>query len=98
MQKHAAIPDLAGVAAVVLAIFSGGWCEKYPGFVRVGRGISHAHVLRGVGRTSPKSAVALALGGDAFFWADGWLAKGVKFHGGSIKKARLCGLQVWLVG
>ena len=66
MQKHAALPDLAGVAAVVLAIFSGGWGEKYPGFVRVGRGISHAHALRGVGFTLPEPAVALALGGNSF--------------------------------
>ena len=65
MQKNASLPDLAGVAAMVLAIFAGGWGEKYPGFVRVGRGISHAHALRGVGRTIPKSAAALALGGNS---------------------------------
>ena len=65
MQKHAELPDLAGVAAVVLAIFSGGWREKYPGFVRVGRGISNAHALRGVGFAIPEPAVALALGGNA---------------------------------
>ena len=95
MQKNASLPDLAGVAAVVLAIRPGGWGEKYPGFVRVGRGIGNAHALRGVGRTSPKSAAAL--GGYALFRADGWLAKLAKFHGGSNKKARLCGLQVWWV-
>ena len=90
MQKHAELPDLAGVAAMLFAIFSGGWREKYPGFVRVGRGISHAHALRGVGRTIPKSAAAL--GGHALFRADGWLAKGAKFHNRFNKKARLCGL------
>ena len=47
------------------AIFSGGWREKYPGFVRVGRGISHAHALRGIGFALPEPAVALALGGHA---------------------------------
>ena len=72
------------------AIFSGGWREKYPGFVRVGRGISHAHALRGVGRTSPKSAAAL--GGHALFRADGWLAKGVKFHNRLNKKPARGGL------
>ena len=70
---------------MLFAIFSGGWREKYPGFIRVGRGISHANALRGVGRTIPKSVAAL--GGHALFRADGWLAKGAKFHGGSNKKA-----------
>ena len=65
MQKHAALPDLAGVAAMFFAIFSGGWREKYPGFVRVGRGVSHAHALRGVGFTLPEPAVALALCGNS---------------------------------
>ena len=50
---------------MVLAVRPGGWREKYPGFVRVGRGISHAHALRGVGFTIPEPAVALALGGHA---------------------------------
>ena len=71
------------------AIFSGGWREKYPSFVRVGRGISHAHALRGVGFTLPEPAVALALGCDPLIRTDGWLAKGAKFHGGSNKKARI---------
>ena len=55
---------------MLFAIFSGGWREKYPGFVRVGRGISHAHALRGVGFTLPKPAVAFSLGGEALFWAE----------------------------
>ena len=50
---------------MLFAIFSGGRREKYPGFVRVGRGISHAHALRGVGFTLPEPAVALALGGNS---------------------------------
>ena len=75
MQKHAALPDLAGVAAMVLAIFAGGWREKYPGFVRVGRGISHAHALRGIGFTLPEPAVALALGGNSLNGAENRLAK-----------------------
>ena len=74
---------------MVLAVRPGGWREKYPGFIRVGRGISHAHALRGVGRTSPKSAAAL--GGHALFRADGWLAKGAKFHNRFNKKARRVG-------
>ena len=65
MQKHAALPDLAGVAAMLFAIFSGGRREKYPGFVRVGRGISHAHALWGIGFTLPKTSVALALGSNS---------------------------------
>ena len=89
MQKNATVTNAAGVAAVVLAVRPGGWREKYPGFVRVGRGISHAHALRGVGRTSPKSAAAL--GGNALFRADGWLAKGVKFHNRLNKKLAAIG-------
>ena len=50
---------------MVLAIRPGGRGEKYPGFVRVGCGISHAHALRGVGFTLPEPAVALALGGNS---------------------------------
>ena len=65
MQKHAALPDLAGVAAVVLAVRTGWRCEQNPGFVRVGRGISHAHALRGVGFAIPEPTVALALGGNS---------------------------------
>ena len=75
MQVHATVTNAAGVAAMVLAVRPGGWREKYPGFVRVGRGISHAHALRGVGFAFPKTTVALALGGQPLFWAENRLAK-----------------------
>ena len=39
------------------------------------RGSGDAHVLRGIGFTLPKTAVALSLCGEAFFWVGGGLAK-----------------------
>ena len=88
MQKNASVTNPAGVAAVVLAVRPGWWCEKYPWLCCAGGGVGNAHVLWGVGFALPKTAVALALGGDALGGADGWLANG-KFHGVSIKKARV---------
>ena len=79
---------------MLFAIFSGGWREKYPGFVRVGRGISHAHALRGVGFAFPKTTVALALGGNALNGAVKiGIGDGGQFHSVFNKKTR-----AWRVG
>lgn len=86
MQKNTSLPDLAGVAAMFFAFFSGGRREKYPGFVRVGRGIGQANLVGWVDRFFKHSAIAFALGCDPLFRADGWLAKGAKFHGGGLIK------------
>ena len=73
MQKHASLPDLAGVAAVVLAVRPGWWREKHPWFGCAGGGSGNAHVLRRVGRARPKTAVAL--GGNAGLGPHNGLAK-----------------------
>lgn len=75
MQVHAAIPNAAGVAAVVFAIFAGGWREELPGGILRNRGIGDANVFGGVGFTLPEATVALALGGQPLFWAENRLAK-----------------------
>ena len=60
---------------MVLAVFAGWRGEERPGRIGRHRGVGNAHVLWGVGFPLPKTTVALALGGEAFFWILDGLAK-----------------------